>query len=386
MLNMVTTDKIDIFLKEKFADIDSKIGIYSNSNSNVQPETVTPRERIHEMFVKRLYDNNLHISLTHTKEIGHIQTDNPIVINSEELDRNGYRSVVTYTSNSGATGRLDINWIDRLLKVETECEPAHDDMGVCEPTTIIVKWYCINQFIITSMHTPHGYTCDIGLLLDITPYSNDSVRKNSVHDYMGVNKQYVVDGVLSQSFGEGFMLTNPTTFREIAEITGVPASTLSNLRNQKKSIDNLAYTTLSVLSQYGQLKYVDGFIYEAYKKYYESGISATELERLSYANKGLDSKRYCVVYEMLNGREYVVNFASQNDAETEYNLALMSINFVSDKTDNNSDIIHLRNVLVVDIKAADDSTGIIRAQCGIRKSNIDTIYMEYSSRFSDATS
>lgn len=109
-----------------------------------------------------------------------------------------------------------------------------------------------------------------------------------------VSKHNVTIGVIDKDTGNPFLDARRLPDSRISELTRVSASTISHLRSGKRDLDNLAHHTFSMLSQFGELRVLDGMIYDGLENVSDSfqHIFVPSTERLRIV--------------LIDGREYTL--------------------------------------------------------------------------------
>lgn len=309
--NIIKKTEIDAKLQKYFDEMESKEGIYdiiSGREELISFDKITPRQRLNEMFLKRLYDHYIGLSIPYTKEFGSIKLPEPFKFNINGINQQDMCSYVRFESDTGVVGRMKLDWLNMTLTMTPESEN-----DVVE--SII---YTVHQYLVSWMTPMEDFTVEIGLLLDMSRLDEGRTDEGSILDDMSFNKWFIEQGVLEQAQrGSGYIPERPVTFKSISDITGVSASTLSDLKNGNKSIDNLTLNTLSVLSFYGNIKNLESFIYNMIFKQLQSDYLDEYI---------LTIEHFGIIITKYDGQEIIVDAASLDSAKMLYESIIESFN------------------------------------------------------------
>lgn len=304
-------------IQKWFDEMEASRGIYDGLAEIGEGTFVSPQERLHEMLLKRFYGHTITLSLYDVKTFGDVTFEESIEFNFEDLAKNGFVSTIPFSSSSGSKGIVKLDWKSKYLTF------IPDDKLVDDPMDRFFV-YRIGQFHPSAVNVISDFKLDLRLLIDAYSVldlndTNDVLaisQEEETKDYINaspdfnMNDVYIKGGVLAPK-GLGFIPERPSTFKEIAQITGVSASTLSDLKNGKKSIRNLTVETASLLSAYGHIKFVDSFLYDAF--------SRLKSVRTSEAEKRLrESVTHRVVIELKSGKQYELRLHSHKVADDFY--------------------------------------------------------------------
>lgn len=210
---------------------------------------VTPGERLHEAFLKRLYGNTVRPCLPFTNELGNVEFTEAIAFDYDTLKRSGMTTTLPFTSDVVPAGTAKIDWQLGVVSMLPD--------GAAEPLL-----YTIGQFRYVSVSRVRDFKLELWFLLDVVKITEDFDKKSFISYQM--NLPEVREQILKvhEKYGgdSAPSLLPRITSKAIAEITGVQESTLSNLRNGKKSVENMSFSVLSVLSQFSELRSLDDSI------------------------------------------------------------------------------------------------------------------------------
>lgn len=251
--------KVEQSLQEWYEKMEASPGIYDGLREVDADGSVGPQERLQEMFLKRLNGFSIGIAVTPTEEFGSVVIDDhscSLDFDMTRLRAEGMTSVLPFSSDKGVTGTVRLDWQSSILTFVP-------DNG--EPSV-----YAINEYLQTVTLYGVGHRLEMQFLCVISPLLDEVAGERGFLSNLSLNKLYVEGLIFAnrEKLGkDGYF--NPqanVTFKDIAEITGVQASTLSNIRNGKKSLDNLTWKTLSVLSFYAQIRMLDAHIIDMMRR------------------------------------------------------------------------------------------------------------------------
>lgn len=242
-------------IQQWFDRIDAQPGVFDGLRESGAGNEISPSMRIHELFLKRLFGQYVGLWAVDTTEFGtvHIDIGNYIDFDYMTLARDGFVTKLPFTSDAGVQGEARIDWkgLDLILI------PDADDVEQYYHYTIGLL---INHAI---SRAADGRVC-IDLMADLVyKDSAEQFPNHRVLEHSPLSRLYIECGVLNQGSDGGFMPSRTPTLKAISEITGVTASTLSNLKNGKRKIENLSYETFAILSQFGYMRNLDDMIYAA---------------------------------------------------------------------------------------------------------------------------
>lgn len=184
-------------------------------------------------------------------------------------------SVIADIPFGDSAGRVKINAGSRRVTFEPKV-----------PVQGVDRDFSIMGYSFEQIGSMTGDKCIFDMVIHVAP---DGVEYED-----DVSKHNVTIGVIDKDTGNPFLDARRLPDSRISELTRVSASTISHLRSGKRDLDNLAHHTFSMLSQYGELRVLDGMIYDALENVSDSfqHIFAPSTERLRIV--------------LVDGREYTL--------------------------------------------------------------------------------
>lgn len=316
-----------------FDNMEKGKGMYDHLEGTDIASTITPTERLNEMFLKRLEGHDVILSFPQTVEFGDIDLLESYTFEIDSLLKQGMTTSHDFTSDVMGRGIVKLDWRKHVVTLTPFGEDGKLDMA----QSVI---YDIHELLVFSTNHVENTKLNIGILLEISRLEDDV----SMDTYLLENKRFnIMDvevGVIGQAQkGKGYIPERPVTFKEVSDITGVPQSTLSTLKNGTRKIENLTMSTLGVLSQFGEIKKLEGMMYGMIYAYYNDDLDGDksavqdgdelyhiaihmydgrefELKTSDFYMKGLDDKQV-----IFNEEQKVAKFVSALDIDASYKHA-----------------------------------------------------------------
>lgn len=363
--------KVELSLQEWYEKMEASPGLYDGLREIGEDGSIGPQERLQEMFLKRLNGFSIGIAVTPTEEFGDVMIDGgafSLDFDITRLRAEGMTSVLPFSSDKGVKGNVRLDWQSSLLTFVPE-------FG--EPSV-----YAINEYLQTVTLYGVGHRLEMQFLCVISPLMDEDAGERGFLSNLSSNK-FHVEGLIfanRDKLGkDGYF--NPqanVTFKDIAEITGVPASTLSNIRNGKKSLDNLTWKTLSVLSFYAQIRMLDAHIIDMMRRQLTGDVpslrtdtpeGATESNDDWIATHGQDFEIRCVVVSLRDGSSYKLEGNGHKLTEQLYEVVMAS--YEDDRA-------------AMDLKFAVDDSGEKLHRVMVPKVDVSRIHMDRYKPYADA--
>lgn len=314
---MTITQEKEQVIQKWFDKMESHSGIYAGLDEIDEGSSISPKERIHEMFLKRLHGQTVNLHFPRLKELGEIESVYNIDFSPQSMETGAHQKF-RFATSTGITGLLTFDWVSLVATFV----PDGADFGG-------LYMYQVNHFHIVGISAGPMFNLTIDFLVDMSRLEDSGDVELS--DDVSLSKNYIKMGVLHQK--DGYMPSRPVTFKEIASVTGVTPSTLSDLKNGHKSIDNLTLGTFAVLSQYGHVRNVDSMIYDAFTSNdrlndsdaAQSDAVGTPDGKFKYTMKTDIIQR--VVMALKDGKNYIIDAGfTRDEAEAEYTKVVKLFN------------------------------------------------------------
>lgn len=247
MTHHISTEELDR-IKDYVSQFDSQPSLYwGNKFKGRKMIYDNAMDQLHDMYLKRLHGKRLWIGVPSLPQYGQIIIHDSVLFDIREVIDNNYMSELRFSSDSGASGIVRIAWDNMTMHIDTTRGEAHS-------VDLTPDMFIINDFVITDVeYATHGEHI-VNAVLDLTPATDDEIINADVALNTSTHTPMIRRGVLDQAtMGGGLFPGRRVTLKAVSEATGVTQSTLSNLRNGKKDISNLSYTTLALLSYYGRI-------------------------------------------------------------------------------------------------------------------------------------
>ena len=268
-------------------------GISSDVRGVEYTENGMTHRRLQIEFLKRLDGHMVHIGVNDMfgYETDPMLCDSRFRFDLDALMAHGMTSVFPYSTDAGQSGDIRVDWLTRTVTVTGMSEDGE------------AEFYPVSRMLVYAVSRVDLYSLEFGLLFDLStaPIEMDAVE----------NPLYTVDRIAiemalaAQVKGRGYLPDYPVTAKEVSYFTGIPQSTLSDLKNGKKSIENLTYQTLSALTLYGNIKEVEGYVHDVC-----TGVILRQQPRITH---------FDVVFEMKDGTIFRVKSTSHDSATLLYN-------------------------------------------------------------------
>lgn len=235
-------------ISEYVTQFDSQPSLYwENEFKGRQMIYDNAMDQLHDMYLKRLHGKRLWISIPSLPQYGQIIIHNSVLFDIREVIDNDYISELSFSADSGASGIVRIAWDNMTVHLDTK-------RGEEYSVDLTRDMFIINDFVITDVEYATNGVHIVNAVLDLTPATADEIIGACVSLNTSAHTPMIRRGVLDQAtMGGGLFPGRRVTLKAVSEATGVTQSTLSNLRNGKKAISNLSYTTLALLSYYGRI-------------------------------------------------------------------------------------------------------------------------------------
>lgn len=302
-------DYVESSLKKWYDDMESSPGLYDGYRELGEDSAIGPQERLQEMFLKRLNGFSVELAVTYTEAFGNVRLHSGpegLVFDLPTLQKNGMTSVCSFTSDKGVSGTARLDWKHQTFVFVPENG---------EPAT-----YVVNEFMEYAMIWGVGHQLTIGILCAIAPIlESDTDRTHEFLSDVSLNKFHIENLIFADRSKLGkdgrFNPQAGVTLKDVAEVTGVSASTLSNIRNGKKSLENLTWTTLAALSFYAKIRLLDMHIIDMLRQQFtgDSPVLAGDAS-LKDSMSGVD----CVVVTLRDGTGYRVQGDGNQSADAVY--------------------------------------------------------------------
>lgn len=293
-------ERVEASLKKWYNDMEAGPGLYDNYRTVGEDGTIGPSERLQEMFLKRLNGFSIQLDVVYTDEFGNVTLGDGLYkmdFDLATLQANAMTTVMPFTSDKGHVGTVRMDWKHTTWVFVPENG---------EPST-----YVVNEFLESAMVWGVGHKLTIGLLCVIAPLADDESPKSDFLSDSSLNKFYIEGLIFADRSKLGkdgqFNPQAGVTFKHVAEVTGVSASTLSNIRNGKKSLENLTWTTLAALSFYAKIRMLDSHIIEMLRRQLTGDVPAALVEsdwKLRADSAEISDADYCVVVVLRDGTSY----------------------------------------------------------------------------------
>lgn len=303
-------------VSEYFKKMDTLPNIYAGLEA--VEGGLDPDQRLYQMMLKRLHGYRIEFTPVYIRGYGNL--DIP------PIDRFDLRDLV------GSLNTHDVSTVpDHLYTSEFEVRDAW----------VKIDWYCQTLLVRFKegvledideelfLDVDHGvYVESIDLVkpLRVSPrdvegrttislslFTNSSPESDFRHsrDGMYVHHNRIEYGSVVFDGAYDILPERPIKLSDVSQITGVSASTLSELRHGKKKIENLSVATATLLTRYGEIRYLDRFILDNLMKSYDDEATNTTVTQ----NDGRD--RYTARFVLRDGCEYVTVHTERLNAEKE---------------------------------------------------------------------
>lgn len=316
---------------------------YPIKHTRVQYEQ--PIERLHDMFIKRLDGSRLWLNVTNIPHLGHIIVEHSILFNIADVIAADYITDIGFSAESGASGVIRVDWLRMTVHVKINAGEAYD-------VDFKPDMYVVHNIAITDVEYISKGCHEINAILDMSAATDDDIVSAWIGRDLSSNAASIRRGVLEQAtFGKGLFPGRKVTLKDVAIVTGVTPSTLSNLRNYKKPIANLSHTTMVLLTYFGR-------IIDLERQLYYSEVSAgVSRETAPEASSVPD-----VIIRMTDGIEYeAINYTDLSTDEF-YEM-------ICDMVDEPEPMLKLNNVTI------DGKTASFMSHLSIPKRNIDGVFV-----------
>lgn len=327
----------EVAIQKWFDDMEGRPGLYHALDEIGEGDSISPKERVHEMLLKRLYGQTITLHFPKTKELGEITSVSGGAITTV-MDHRTLDNDLTFKSLSVGEGVLKLNW-DSLLVTFLPNGADIEDLNT---------WftYQINHLHVLDVRADPIHKLHLNIVVDMVRLEESD--DGEVSGSIGLSKDHIEKGILHQE--QGYQTSKAVTFKEVSEITGITRSTLSDLKNGKKLIDNLTHASFAILSQYGYVRKIDSMIYDAFLSI-DARRSEAEKQLLDYKEHRIyiETKHGKVFHLRLNRADAAEQFfkeieeSLQND-ELTINL---SFAFMSDDTQLANLLLFKRDIICV---------------------------------------
>lgn len=232
-------------------------------------EKYSPKFRLNGELLRRFHGKRLSFDDIYLKEYGYLSIPDikefSLLYDSDsEDDPLNYPSVIR-DENGTFCGQIDFNVRRLTLKIELEAQSPEDDdlffvinIGRISPKRVYKK--IIEDEVQTVIHSTL-LVSDYVLYRDRDKEvsADETLNEKAGHIDRHIAYQGAIDKdhVYSQ---ERLYLT------EVSRLTDVANSTLSELRSGKKDLDNLSVFSASYLTQFGEIRFLDQWLYETDKQ------------------------------------------------------------------------------------------------------------------------
>lgn len=245
------SNQVEESLRVLHQQMEAAPGLFDGYREVGEDGAIGPQQRLQEMFLKRLYGASVDLSVTYTEEFGNVSFGAGPQIDSFDLQtmkEQGMTTTIPFTSDKGSSGVAKLDWQHQTFTFA----PNNGEATV----------YVANEFVEYAMTWGVGHALRIGILCVIAPsLESDADRSHEFLSDVSLNKFHIENLIFADRSRLGkdgrFNPQAGVTFKDISDVTGVSPSTLSNIRNGKKSLENLTWTTLAALSFYAKIRMLD---------------------------------------------------------------------------------------------------------------------------------
>lgn len=229
---------------------------------------LSPHEQLHQMMLRRLHGRRLSFTPVFIYGYGYINI--PTIPCFDLIDIVGATSLGADTQPDGLycsvidipEGELTINWYHRSLSIRFKEGVLHPD-GLSKMFDADRGLYMSEIRLIKPLDVRVlDGGVDVLLSLDVSEQDvSEETTMGSMGSYVHFNRIENGSVVFNNTFD--ILPENPVMLSTVSEITGVSANTLSELRHGKKHTGNLSVRTAMLLTQYGDIRFLDRFLLDA---------------------------------------------------------------------------------------------------------------------------
>lgn len=297
---------------------------------------LSPHQQLHQMLLKRLHGNSVTFTPVYIHGYGVLEL--PTIPYFDLYELTGANCVEEYEKDIALYGESD------AIPDHLYCTVFELDDGV-----VTIDWYhmtfmfTFNQGVIDVEKSEDIIDVDEGVYLTsidlfkplhvrveddslnilLSVYTDNKKRreeKQTVENkgtYVHYNR--IENGAVVFDDTFDILPEFPVKLKDVSRITGVSASTLSELRHGKKQIDNLSVGTATVLTRYGDIRFLDRFLLDGRMRL-RGEVPTFMLQQndgsphvIRKENEPSNDVDYVLCMDMENGDVYVTVFDTREE-------------------------------------------------------------------------
>lgn len=268
-----------------YDEMDGRPGFYEMEGEwGLRKRLFAPDAGLRERFVKRLCGNRVVLTFGRLPVIGDVGA---LIVDEFDIDalvENSMQTELPITSDMGFAGKAHISWEHNMVTF---------DVAGTESFHLRMEGF-YNMGVVAL----GGTRLELHFHVYAEPMMDDErLSGEALPPADAIMTRRYVERVFEQFSGSGF--GRNLKLKDVEDLTRVPASTLSNIKRNKRTIGNLTLSTFSQLSALGQLLELDEMMVNALRASGGEVSTTTTIEPTVETSLSEDvSERFIVFYEV----------------------------------------------------------------------------------------